>query len=83
MKIKSMSDLTLGELAKIEELGGKNISALEDSENPQIKMIMALMYVVEKRENPSITFMQIENKTLDDLKTFFTNFTKEDTEEKK
>lgn len=78
-----MSDLTLGELAKIEELGGKNISALEDSENPQIKMIMALMYVVEKRENPSITFMQIENKTLDDLKTFFTNFTKEDTEEKK
>jgi signal recognition particle subunit SEC65 len=83
MKIKSMSDLTLGELAKIEELGGKNISALEDSANPQIKMIIALMYVVEKRENPATTLMQIENKTLDDLKEFFTNFTKEDTEEKK
>jgi hypothetical protein len=83
MKIKSMSDLTLGELAKIEELGGKNISALEDSENPQIKMIMALMYVVEKRENPAITFMQIENKTLEDLKKFFTEFTQEDTEVKK
>jgi signal recognition particle subunit SEC65 len=83
MKIKSMSDLTLGELAKIEELGGKNISALEDSANPQIKMIIALMYVVEKRDNPATTLMQIENKTLEDLQLFFKEFTKEDTDEKK
>jgi hypothetical protein len=84
MKIKSMSDLTLGELAKVEELGGKAIKYLEDDEHPgQIRMIMALMYVTEKRENPNVTFMQMENKTLEDLQLFFKEFTKEDTDEKK
>jgi hypothetical protein len=59
--------LTLGELAKIEELSGMSVDAFGDDTKPRMKMLIALAYVIEKRKDPKVTLMQIENMTSEDV----------------
>jgi hypothetical protein len=59
--------LTLGELAKVEELGGASISSLQDESKPKLKMLIALAYVIKKRENPKITLIEVESMPMDEL----------------
>lgn len=52
------SKLTLGEIAAIEELSGRSIATLDDNEQPQGKMLAALVYVTKKREDQTFSFKQ-------------------------
>lgn len=57
----NLNRLTLGEMAEVEELGG-------DFEKPQsIKTIIPLIYVVRKREDPTVTLEQVKAFTMDDV----------------
>lgn len=59
--------LTLGELAKVEELGGASISSLQDESKPKLKMLIALAYVIKKRENPKLTLIEVESMPMEEL----------------
>lgn len=52
-----VSQLTLGEVAAIEDLSGRSITALESDEAPQGKLMAALVYVIKRRTgSPRYTF---------------------------
>jgi hypothetical protein len=74
--------LTLGELAKVEELGGQSISALQDDSKPKMKMLMALAFVIKKRENPELTMKDIESLEMEELENLIGDLTPEGNEGK-
>lgn len=59
--------LTLGELAKVEEIGKGSINDLANDEKPKMQMLIALAFVVKKREDPTFTVNQAEALTMEDL----------------
>lgn len=62
MKISiNLNKLTLGEMAKAEELGA-------DFEKPNaLKTILPLIYIVRKREDPNVTMEDIQGLTMEDI----------------
>jgi hypothetical protein len=78
-----INSLTLGELAKIEELGGASMSTLQDETKPKAKMLAALAFVIKRRENPKITMIEIENTPIKELEDLFSSLNGLDTIEKK
>lgn len=61
-----VSKLTLGEIAKVEELSGFGIGLIEDPATPKGKLFVALAYVIEKRRDPTYTLAKAEALTLID-----------------
>lgn len=64
MDIKS---LTLGEVAKAEELAGAPLGWLGDDNKPQGKLMAAVAFVIKRREDNKFTFAQALDMTFDDL----------------
>lgn len=58
--------LTLGEVAKVEELSGMPISAIGDDERPKGNALAALAFVAKRREDPKFTWNQAQGLTLDE-----------------
>lgn len=52
----SVDKLTMGEIAKIEELSGQAISAIGDEDAPKGKALAAMAYVVHRRKVPAFTW---------------------------
>lgn len=52
------NDLTLGEVAAVEDLSGRSIDALADPATPKGKLLAAITYVIKKREDSTYTFNQ-------------------------
>lgn len=52
--------LTLGEIAKIEELSGQSVSALADDDKPKGRLFIAIAYIVKRRSNPAFTLNEAE-----------------------
>jgi hypothetical protein len=77
-----ISKLTLGELAKIEELGGMSIDSFGDEGKPKMKMLIALAYVIKRREDKNVTLLQIENMTSDEVTTIIDSVQVTDAEKK-
>lgn len=67
-----INTLTLGEVAKIEELSGMPISAIGDDDKPKGLALAALAFVAKRREQlaagqkPSFTWNQAQDLTFDD-----------------
>lgn len=59
--------LTLGEVAKVEELARAPLGWLGDDQHPQGMLMAAVAFVVKRRENVSFTFADAQNLTFDDL----------------
>lgn len=59
-----VSKLTLGEIAKVEEISGFGIGLIEDPATPKGKLFIALAYVIRKREEPTYTLAKAEQLTL-------------------
>lgn len=66
----NINRLTLGEMAKVEELSGQSLSALGDESMPKGKTLAALVFVMKKREEPLFTFEQALNLTADEAMEF-------------
>lgn len=62
-----VSKLTLGEIAKVEELSGVAVGLIEDAGTPKGRMFAALAYVMKKRDDPSYTIAKAEALTLDEV----------------
>ena len=77
------NSITLGEMAKVEELSGQSISEFQKEGKPQMKLTMAFAYILKKREDPKITFLQIENMKMSEVEKIFGIQNDEDDELKK
>lgn len=62
-----INKLTIGEVALIEEMAGLPIAALGDPEKPKGKLMVALAYVINKRNDPKYTKFQAEQLTMDEI----------------
>jgi hypothetical protein len=62
-----ISRLTLGEIAKVEEIAGQTINSLSDNEKPKGKLLIGLAYVIKRRENPKFSMLEAEALTMDDI----------------
>lgn len=51
-----INSLKLSEVADIERLGGRSVTTFADDEAPKGRMLMALVYVFKRRENPNFKF---------------------------
>lgn len=47
--------LTIGEVAKVEEIAGMGLASFEDEDAPKGKLLAGLVFVFKKRENPDYT----------------------------
>lgn len=61
------NSLTMGEIAKIEELSGQPFTALEDDSLPKGNALAALAFVVKRREEKGFTWNQAQELTLTDV----------------
>lgn len=78
-----ISTLTLGEVAKIEDLSGLPISAIGDEDKPKGNALAALALVLKRRDgDPGFTWNQAQALTFDEVQTLMgTNTTAEDAED--
>lgn len=60
----SINSLTLGEVAKVEELSGQPISAVGDEDSPKGLALAALSFVFKRREDPKFTWNAAQSLTL-------------------
>lgn len=65
-----ITKLTLGEVAKIEELSDMPISALGDEDRPKGKALAALFFVAKRREDPKFTWNQALDVPSDEATAF-------------
>ena len=63
----NINDLTLGEMAYAEDLAGMPLSALGDDNVPKTHLLIALVTVIKKRENPNYTAKDAERLTMTEL----------------
>ena len=75
MDIKS---LTIGELAKVEELAGQPFGHFGNEDKPQFKLTAALVCVLKKREDKTFTWQDALNMNTDELSDFLGNDEDED-----
>lgn len=64
-----IKNLTLGEIAKVEELAGLPIGALTEDDKPKGKLMAALAFVIKRREDPKFTLESANNMTMDEITT--------------
>lgn len=63
----NVEQLTIGEIAKVEELSGQSINALGDPSTPQGKVMAALVYVFKRRNDQSFKFEDAMNMQLSEI----------------
>lgn len=62
-----INTLTLGEVAKIEELSGQPLASLSDDQAPKGKLMAALAFVIKRRQDPKFTMVQAEALHMADI----------------
>lgn len=67
LNLNAMSKLTLGELAKVEQLAGLAITDIGEPGVPMVKVMAAVAYVWRKRTDPEWTFEATLGLTMDEL----------------
>lgn len=62
-----LDDLTLGEMAMAEDLSGQPLGALAEDNTPKTRLLIALVSVIQMRENPAYTIQDAEKLTMKEL----------------
>lgn len=63
----NVNKMTLGEIAKVEELSGISINEIGASSKPQAKAMAALVFVLKRREDQGFTFNDAMNLDMDEV----------------
>ena len=66
-KTMDIKTLTMGEIAKIEDLSGLPIAALGEEDKPKGKLMAALALVIKRRTDPKFTLEMANNMTMDEI----------------
>lgn len=59
-----VNKLTMGEIARVEELSGQSIAMFGEDETPKGKFLAALVYVFKRRSEPKYTWNEACGLTL-------------------
>ena len=59
--------LTLGEIAKVEELSGLSINEIGSQKAPQGKALAALVFVMKRRDDNKFTFADAMDLSMDEV----------------
>ncbi len=59
--------LTIGEVAAVEEISGVSLTSMADPASPKARVMIALVYTLEKRHNPQVKLNHIQQMTLEQL----------------
>lgn len=62
-----LENLTLGEIAQLEELSGLSLTEINDAKAPKAKFMTALAFLAKRRQDPAFTFSQAELLTLAEM----------------
>jgi hypothetical protein len=62
-----VNTLTLGEIAKFEDLSGQTLDSLSDGEKPKGLALAAMAFVAKRREDPKFSWNDAQNLTLADI----------------
>lgn len=62
--MSTIDNLTLGEVAKVEELSGQSVNGLADDNAPKGKMLAAMAFVVKRRSEPEFTWNEALGLTM-------------------
>jgi hypothetical protein len=62
-----IKNLTMGEVAKIEELSGLPLASLSDDDKPKGKLMAALGFVIKRREDQKFTLEMANNLTMAEI----------------
>lgn len=62
-----INSLKIGEVATVEDIAGLPISSLGDPNAPKGKLLVALAYVINKRNNPKYTQFEAEQLTMEEI----------------
>lgn len=73
-----IKQLTLGEVAKLEELSGLSINSMADEDKPKGKFMAAFAYVVHRRVDPKFTFEQASKLTMSEAQELVFGNTEDD-----
>lgn len=65
-----IAQLTIGEMAKVEELAKAPLGHFGDEDKPQAKLYAALVFVLKRRENKDFSIDDAMNMTMDEMATF-------------
>ena len=68
-----IKDLTLGEVAKIEELSGLPIAAIAEDDKPKGKLLAAVGFVIMRRTDPKFTLEQANKFTITEIQELMTS----------
>lgn len=59
-----INTLTLGEVAKVEEISGQAITSVGDAKTPKARLMCGLAFVIQRRSLPGYTLKLAEALTL-------------------
>lgn len=62
-----INNLTLGEVARIEEISGLPLSAMADETQPKGKQLAAIAFVIMRRADKTYTLKQAEELTMPEV----------------
>jgi hypothetical protein len=73
-------DLTMGELAQLEEITGMPLGLMGSADKPQAKFMTGLAWLSKRREVPSFTFNEAETLTLAEVQAIIGSGDDEETD---
>ena len=69
-----MKALTIGEIAKVEELSGLSATQFESEDSPKAMLLAAMAYVVKRREDPKAKFTDVLDMDMEEVSNIVADF---------
>ena len=63
----NINDLTLGEVEEVENYAGMPLAALADSEAKKGKLLVALAWILKRKQDPSFTIEHAKRLSMGDI----------------
>ncbi len=67
----NVNELTLGDVAEVEELSGQPLSSLGDPNAPKGKLMIAVAWIIKRKEDPKFTYEHAKRLTMDEIESLF------------
>jgi hypothetical protein len=77
-----INNMTVGDIAIIEELSGQGLSALGDEASPKGKLMAAMCFVVKRKKDKDFTFADALDLTMVEVNTILGLDDEEDPKDK-
>lgn len=66
--------LTIGEVAKVEELSGLSAAQFEDNDKPRALLAAAMAYIIRRRDDPKVKFSDLLEMDVEAVEGIVTAF---------